>query len=146
LSNHGAHSGTKREATLCSHEVYLWLFVYDVRCRSLILYLVFASLTFVKYDAGVLGGVLLHKPFLDAIGNPTGVYIIPMISSSYSLAACVTSFFVAFVAFRIGRRGTIILGCVAAVVGSVIQASLYSVAQLIVERICTVSGVSMESG
>lgn len=92
-----------------------------------------------QYDAGVLGGVLLHKPFLDAIGNPTGVYIIPMISSSYSLAACVTSFFVAFVAFKIGRRGTIILGCIVAVIGSVIQSSSYSVAQLIVGRICTVS-------
>jgi MFS family permease len=92
-----------------------------------------------KYDAGVLGGVLLHEPFLDAIGNPTGVYIIPMISSSYSLAACVTSFFVATFAFKIGRRGTIILGCVVAVIGSVIQSSAYSVAQLIVGRVCTVS-------
>jgi MFS family permease len=78
------------------------------------------SLTAWQYDAGVLGGVLLHKPFLDAIENPTGVYIIPLISSSYSLDACVTSFFVAFIAFRMGRRGTIILGCIAAVIGSVI--------------------------
>lgn len=82
---------------------------------------------------------MLHKPFLDAIGNPTGKYIIPMISSSYSLAACVTSVFVATFAFKIGRRGTIILGCVAAVIGSVIQSSAYSVAQLIVGRVCTVS-------
>lgn len=60
-----------------------------------------------------------------------------MISSSYSLAACVTSFFVAFIAFRMGRRGTIILGCVAAVIGSVIQTASYSVAQLIVGRVIT---------
>jgi hypothetical protein len=39
------------------------------------------------YDAGVFGGILLHKPFLDAIGNPQGEYIIPIISSSYGLAA-----------------------------------------------------------
>ena len=89
------------------------------------------------YDAGVLGGVLLHKPFLDAIGNPTGEYIIPMISSSYSLAACVTSLIVGTFAFKIGRRGTVILGCVAAVIGSIIQSASYSVAQLIVGRICT---------
>jgi MFS family permease len=91
------------------------------------------------YDAGVLGGVLLHKPFLDAIGNPKGEFIIPMISSSYSLAACVTSVVVGTFSFRIGRRGTVILGCIAAVIGSVIQSSSYSVAQLIVGRICTVS-------
>lgn len=33
------------------------------------------------YDAGVLGGMLLHKPFLDAMGNPTGDYTIPMVCS-----------------------------------------------------------------
>ena len=92
-----------------------------------------------QYDAGVLGGVLLHKPFLDAIGNPTAEYVIPMITSSYSLGATVTSVFVATFAFKIGRRGTIIMGCVAAVIGSVIQSASYSVAQLIVGRICTVS-------
>ena len=36
-----------------------------------------------KYDAGVLSGVLLH--FLDAIGNPTGVYIIPKLLQSGSM-------------------------------------------------------------
>ncbi|KUJ12466.1 MFS transporter [Mollisia scopiformis] len=115
-------------------------FLPELRGRSLYALMKFicgCSFMMYGYDAGVLGGVLLHKPFLDAIGNPTGVYIIPMISSSYSLAACVTSFFVAFVAFKIGRRGTIILGCVVAVIGSVIQSSSYSVAQLIVGRICT---------
>jgi MFS family permease len=61
-----------------------------------------------------------------------------MISSSYSLAACVTSLVVSTFAFQIGRRGTVILGCVAAVIGSVIQSASYSVAQLIVGRICTV--------
>jgi MFS family permease len=60
-----------------------------------------------------------------------------MITSSYSLAACVTTVVVSTFAFRIGRRGTVILGCVAAIIGSVIQSSAYSVAQLIVGRICT---------
>lgn len=67
-----------------------------------------------------------------------------MISSSYSLAACVTSFFVGFIAFRLGRRGTVIMGCIGAVVGSIIQDSAYSVAQLIVGRICTVRIPNMQ--
>ena len=89
------------------------------------------------YDAGVLGGVLLHKPFLDAMDNPTGTYTIPLITSSYSLAACVTSLIVAPFAFRLGRRGTVLLGNAVAIVGSAIQASAYSVPQLVVGRICT---------
>ncbi|KAF2242351.1 MFS transporter [Trematosphaeria pertusa] len=89
------------------------------------------------YDAGVLGGVLLHPPFLNAIGNPTNVWTIPMITASYDLAACVTAVGIAFFTFNIGRRGTIIMGNIAAVIGSVIQASSYSVGQLITGRLCT---------
>lgn len=60
-----------------------------------------------------------------------------MIVASYDLAACVTAVGVAFFAFRLGRRGTVILGNIVAIVGSVLQASSYSVAQLIVGRLCT---------
>ncbi|OAG06873.1 MFS transporter [Paraphaeosphaeria sporulosa] len=89
------------------------------------------------YDAGVLGGVLLHPPFLDAIGRPKDVWTIPMITASYDLAACVTALAILPFTFRIGRRGTILLGNLAAVFGAVIQASSYSVAQLIVGRLVT---------
>lgn len=34
------------------------------------------------YDAGVLGGMLLHPPFQEAMGNPTGPWIYPMIIAS----------------------------------------------------------------
>jgi len=90
------------------------------------------------YDAGVLGGVLLHKPFLDAIGNPTGEWTIALISSSYSLAACITTLVVAPFTFRLGRRGTILLGNLAALIGSVIQATSWSIPQLVCGRVCTV--------
>jgi MFS family permease len=95
------------------------------------------GLTIIQYDAGVLGGVLLHPPFLNAIGNPKDVWTIPMITASYDLAAFVAAVGIAFFSFNIGRRGTIIMGNVAAIIGSIIQASSYSVAQLIVGRLCT---------
>jgi sugar porter (SP) family MFS transporter len=63
--------------------------------------------------------------------------VIPWISSSYSLSACITCLIVATFAFRIGRRGTIILGNGAAVIGSIIQATANSVAQLTVGRVLT---------
>jgi hypothetical protein len=137
---HGPLSGAKREIPLRAHEIHLRVFFHDVR-RMLNQFqqVHLAHSHTPQYDAGVLGGVLLHKPFLDAIDNPTGVWIIPMISASYSLAACVTSFFVATFAFQIGRRGTIILGCFVAILGSVVQSASYSVAQLIIGRILTVS-------
>lgn len=110
------------------HDVWGKLQVQD-RCA-------YARLTN-QYDAGVLGGVLLHQPFLDAIGNPTATYTIPMIVASYDLAACVTAVGLASFSFRLGRRGTVVLGNIVAIVGSILQASAYSIAQLIVGRLCT---------
>lgn len=81
--------------------------------------------------------MLLHPAFLEAIGNPTGDYVIPMIVASYDLAACVTAVVISFFAFNMGRRGTVILGNIVAIIGAVLQASAYSVAQLIIGRLCT---------
>ncbi|KAF2727734.1 hypothetical protein EJ04DRAFT_557195 [Polyplosphaeria fusca] len=94
-------------------------------------------LTALEYDAGVLGGVLLHPPFLSAMGHPTSTWTIPMITASYDLAAFITAIAISPFTFRLGRRGTIIMGNVVAVFGSVVQASSYSVAQIIVGRLLT---------
>jgi hypothetical protein len=61
------------------------------------------------YDAGVLGGVLLHPPLLSAIGNPTDTWTISMIVGSYHLSAFVTAVGIAFFTLNIRRRGTIIM-------------------------------------
>ena len=80
---------------------------------------------------------MTYPPFLASMGNPTGTWTIPMISSSYTLAACVTSPFVATFAFYVGRRGCMIIGCIAVIIGAVVQAASYSVAQIIVGRLIT---------
>ncbi|CAO2652816.1 Nn.00g022270.m01.CDS01 [Neocucurbitaria sp. VM-36] len=96
-----------------------------------------ASFMMYGYDAGVLDGVLLHPPFLSAIGNPTSTWTIPMITASYDLSACVTALAIIPFTFRLGRRGTILLGNFSAIFGAVIQASSYSVGQLIAGRLVT---------
>jgi MFS family permease len=60
-----------------------------------------------------------------------------MIVASYDLAGCVTAAGISFFTFRIGRRGTVVMGNIAAVIGSILQASSYSVAQLIIGRLFT---------
>ncbi|KAK5732534.1 hypothetical protein LTR17_010473 [Elasticomyces elasticus] len=60
-----------------------------------------------------------------------------MVVASYDLAAFVTAIAITPYTFRLGRRGTVIMGNIVAIVGSLLQASSYSVAQLIVGRLCT---------
>lgn len=97
------------------------------------------------YDAGVLGGVQGTKPFLDSIGNPTGTFVIPMIASSYTLAAAVCSLAVMIIGMPLGRRNCILLGDAFVIVGAALQASSFSVAQMIVSRILCGIGIGFIS-
>ncbi len=95
------------------------------------------------WDAGVLGGIQGTVEFNSAIGNipSKGPFIIPIIASIYNLAAGVCSLLVSFYGMRIGRKGTILLGCLLICIGALLQASTYSIAQIIVGRIVTGAGI-----
>ncbi|KIW61331.1 hypothetical protein PV05_01463 [Exophiala xenobiotica] len=97
------------------------------------------------YDAGVLGGVQTTKPFLDAMNHPTGTYVIPMIASSYTLAAAVCSLAVTMLGMPLGRRGCILMGDAFVIVGAILQASAWSVPQIIVARVLCGFGIGFVS-
>lgn len=48
---------------------------------------------------------------------------------------------VSFFGMKVGRKGTILIGCLLINIGAVLQASTYSVAQIIVGRIVTGAGI-----
>jgi len=52
------------------------------------------------------------------------------------MSLCVT-----FYGMQIGRKGTILLGCLLICIGALLQAATYSVAQIIVGRIVTGAGI-----
>ena len=83
------------------------------------------------WDAGVLGGIQSTPQFREAIGNPTGAFIIPIIASVYNLAAGVMSLCVTLFGMQLGRKRTILLGDLFICIGAVLQASTYSVGQVI---------------
>ncbi|KAK5062648.1 hypothetical protein LTR84_004721 [Exophiala bonariae] len=97
------------------------------------------------YDAGVLGGVQHTKPFLSAMKNPTGAYVIPMIASSYTLAAAVCALFVACVGMPLGRRNCLLLGNGLVIIGGALQAAAWSVSQMIVGRVICGLGIGFIS-
>jgi len=93
------------------------------------------------WDAGVLGGIQETAQFRDAIGNPDGAFIIPIIASIYNLAAGIMSLCVTFFGMQLGRKGTIQLGNLLICIGAVLQAATYSVEQIIVGRIVCGAGI-----
>lgn len=62
-------------------------------------------------------------------------------ASIYNLAAGIMSLCVSFFGMKLGRKGTILFGCLLICIGALLQASSYSVGQLIVGRIVTGSGI-----
>ncbi|KAK0964457.1 hypothetical protein LTR91_012096 [Friedmanniomyces endolithicus] len=93
------------------------------------------------WDAGVLGGIQSTPQFREAIGNPTGAFIIPIIASVYNLAAGVMSLCVTLFGMQLGRKRTILLGDLFICIGAVLQASTYSVGQIIAGRIVCGFGI-----
>lgn len=97
------------------------------------------------YDAGVLGGLQGTDPFLFAMGYPTGTWIIPMISSAYVLGATVMSLAVPLFGVQLGRKRAILIGDILVVIGGALQASAWSVPQIIVARLICGFGVGLIS-
>jgi MFS family permease len=62
-----------------------------------------------------------------------------MIASSYTLAAAFMSCVVMLIGMPLGRRRCIIIGNVFIAIGGVVQATSYSVPQIIVARVLCVS-------
>ncbi|XHG02939.1 hypothetical protein AWENTII_006258 [Aspergillus wentii] len=90
------------------------------------------------YDQGVLGGLVSYPGFLSAIGNPSSGYLgtIVALFNIGCLVGCIIS---AFFGNRLGRKNTIMLGCLIMVIGGSIQVSTYGAGQLIAGRV--ISGV-----
>lgn len=61
-----------------------------------------------------------------------------MIASSYTLAATVCALFTSIMGMPLGRRGCILLGDILVIIGGSLQASAWSVAQIITGRVICV--------
>lgn len=77
--------------------------------------------------------------------NPPGTYIIPMIASSYTLACWVSSTVYMFIGHPLGRRRSILLGDAFVIVGGSLQASSWSVPQIIIARVLCGWGIGLIS-
>ncbi|KAI7204265.1 hypothetical protein D0869_03776 [Hortaea werneckii] len=90
------------------------------------------------YDQGLYGGLLDNQSFPETFNNPDAT-IQGQIVATYDIGCIIGTILSMFVGDKLGRRRSVLTGCVVLIVGGVLQAASYSLAQMIVGRI--VAGV-----
>ncbi|KAK9448237.1 general substrate transporter [Limtongia smithiae] len=92
------------------------------------------------YDQGVFSGVIETPYFLDVFNNPDS-NLLGTVSAIYDVGGAIGAIACMITGNRLGRKRTIMIGCIIVIVGAIIQGSSKTIAQLIVGRI--VSGVGV---
>jgi MFS family permease len=95
------------------------------------------------YDQGVMGGFLTSEPFektFPSISNGNST-LQGFTVAVYEIGCAVGALSVMMGGDMFGRRATVMLGQLILIVGSILQASSFSLAQLIVGRIVSKSEI-----
>ncbi|QKX61532.1 uncharacterized protein TRUGW13939_08684 [Talaromyces rugulosus] len=96
------------------------------------------------YDQGVFGGLLDNEPFLKTFGYP-GTTIQGQIVATYDIGCIIGTLISMYAGDMLGRRRSILIGCVILIIGAVIQTASYSLAQMIVGRVVAGVGNGMNT-
>ncbi|CAN6674826.1 galactose transporter [Trichomonascus vanleenenianus] len=117
--------------------------VYSViPCAPQIMFCCAMGFTLFGYDSGLLNGIIINKYFLDVFNNPDSD-LLGHITSTFDLGSFVGCIGICFFGDYLGRRKAILLGCLITIVGAILQASSFSVGQLITGRIVAGLGNGM---
>ncbi|RGP75393.1 sugar transporter stl1 [Fusarium sporotrichioides] len=115
----------------------------ELQGQSLILTVsVLTSLGFmlIGYDNGLMGGLVNTSAFKDTFDDPDAD-MIGVIVAIFEIGCFFGAIFAAIWGEKLGRRRSILIGCIVLIIGAILQASSYSRAMMIVGRI--VSGLGL---
>ncbi|KAK4139578.1 general substrate transporter [Dichotomopilus funicola] len=87
------------------------------------------------YDSGVMTDVIASEDFLEFFHTDTGSAIIGAINSTFSGGAVFGSLMGGLTMDRFGRRKTILIGALIALVGAILQSAAQNLAMILVGRI-----------
>lgn len=102
------------------------------------------AFTLFGFDQGVFGGILGNAQFMSTFNNPTPT-IQGQIVSTYDIGCILGALLTIFIGDYLGRKKTIMLACLFVIIGGALQASSFSLAQMIIARIIGGLGIGMES-
>ncbi|KAJ7083996.1 general substrate transporter [Mycena belliarum] len=95
-----------------------------------------AAMVLFGYDQGVFGGIIITPDFLETMGSPNAA-LQGTIVAIYDIGCLLGALAAMVFGERLGRKKTFLVGVVVMSVGAVMQASAYSVSQMIVARVIT---------
>lgn len=89
--------------------------------------------TLFGYDQGLYSGVVVNAEFLRDFNEPNST-LIAHISATFDVGCLMGAVLICWMGEKIGRRKTMMSGCIVHAVGGVLQASSYGPVQMIVGR------------
>ncbi|CAN6674831.1 galactose transporter [Trichomonascus vanleenenianus] len=98
--------------------------------------------TLFGYDSGMLNGIIINRYFLDVFNHPNSE-LLGQITATFDLGSFLGCIVYCFIGDYLGRRKAILIGCLIIIVGAILQASAFSVGQLITGRIVAGLGNGM---
>ncbi|PKY06172.1 general substrate transporter [Aspergillus campestris IBT 28561] len=93
------------------------------------------------YDGSLMGSITVMPHFKSVMHSENDGWKVSVMTSLYSVGSIITTPFAAAVSDRWGRRAGMISGAVGIILGSVIAASAFSLAQVTVGRLVLGSGI-----
>ena len=92
------------------------------------------------YDQGVMSGVVISHYWLDAMNNPSTI-MLSTITALYDVGAVFGAIGAAVYGDRLGRKRTLITGCIILIIGTILMASCFERIQMMFGRVLTGIGI-----
>ena len=96
------------------------------------------------YDMSVMGGIITEKPFLSVFPETTDATIQGIVIACLELGALFGAIVCIFCGDNWGRRGTVFIGMTFMLVGGILQASAWHIAQMVVGRLISGIGLGLQ--
>ncbi|OQE01887.1 hypothetical protein PENSOL_c003G01894 [Penicillium solitum] len=96
-----------------------------------------ADMTLYGYDQGVFSGVIISHDFLQLhnLEGPTNTTLLGTVTAIYDVGCCLGSLLAYWLGEKLGRRNTVLVGTTIMSIGALLQASSYSLGQMMTGRI-----------
>ncbi|KAL4891990.1 general substrate transporter [Aspergillus ambiguus] len=96
-----------------------------------------ADMTLYGYDQGVFSGVLISQDFLQLhnLEGPSKTNLLGTVTAIYDVGCFLGSIFAYWLGEHLGRRNTVLVGTIVMSIGALLQASSYSLGQIMAGRI-----------